>query len=265
MNNRKPTYSSRWQPKRDEAAENLANRKGFSYDVNGDALYRQLKDQYVRQGRMAMMDTVGRTSALTGGYGNSYSQVAGQQVYQDYLTQLGDRLPELQAMALDRYNSETQRLRDQYDIYSGLENQDYDRYSDSVDDYYRDQDLLRQQEEFDYRKQRDQVSDLQDDRDFDYRRQRDQEDDRRWQEEFDEDRRRYERENPSQGATQSASQTDGKLSQAGQQFLESLPYPNAGSSGSWKRYVDARLQKAVENGQLSENDMRLIRAQLGLD
>jgi hypothetical protein len=32
----------------------IQNRPAFSYDVNSDALYQQYKDQYIRQGKLAM-------------------------------------------------------------------------------------------------------------------------------------------------------------------------------------------------------------------
>ena len=37
-------------------------------DLNGDALYNQYRDQFMRQGKLAAADTVGQVSALTGGY-----------------------------------------------------------------------------------------------------------------------------------------------------------------------------------------------------
>ena len=59
----------------------INNREKFSYDINGDALYQQYKDQYVNLGQMAMKDTMGQAAALTGGYGSSYGQAVGQQQY----------------------------------------------------------------------------------------------------------------------------------------------------------------------------------------
>ena len=60
------------------------NRKEFSYDLNGDMLYQQMKDQYQVLGKTAMQDTMGEAAALTGGYGNTYAQSVGQQTYDEY-------------------------------------------------------------------------------------------------------------------------------------------------------------------------------------
>ena len=78
-------YTSQWQGQLSDAIGKILDRKEFSYDVNSDALYQQYKDRYVQGGKMAMMDTLGQAATLTGGYGNSYAQAAGQQAYQGYL------------------------------------------------------------------------------------------------------------------------------------------------------------------------------------
>lgn len=111
------------------------NRKPFSYDLNGDALYQQYKDQYVNQGRLAMADTIGQASAMTGGYGNSYAQSVGQQAYQGSLQQLNDRIPELYQLALDKYNQEGQDLLNKYGMVSDLYNTEYGEYQDKVSNY----------------------------------------------------------------------------------------------------------------------------------
>ena len=128
-------YQSQWQTQLDETLAKILNREEFSYDLNGDALYQQYKDQYMLQGQQAMMDTMGQAAALTGGYGNSYAQTAGQQTYQGYLQQLNDRIPELYQLALNQYNQEGQNLYNQYGLYADREQQDYGRYRDQVSDY----------------------------------------------------------------------------------------------------------------------------------
>ena len=128
------TYTSAWKDEQEETVRKLLNRESFSYDLNADALNRQYKDSYLRQGKQAMEDTVGKVSALTGGYGNSYAQTAGQQAYNGYLQQLGDKIPQLHAQALDRYNAEGARLQNQLSVLMQQEGTDYDRYRDAVAD-----------------------------------------------------------------------------------------------------------------------------------
>lgn len=147
-------YTSAWQAQLDDTLNRILNREKFSYDLNGDALYQQYKDQYMLQGQQAMMDTMGQAAAMTGGYGNSYAQTVGQQTYQGHLQQLNDRVPELYQLALNQYNREGDELYNQYAMFADRENQDYGRYRDTKSDYYADLDRLtedaRYQSETDY-------------------------------------------------------------------------------------------------------------------
>ena len=133
--NKPGEYQSNWQAQLDETLNKILNREKFTYDLNGDALYQQYKDQYMLQGQQAMMDTMGQAQAATGGYGNSYAQTVGQQTYQGYLQQLNDKVPELYQLALDQYNQEGQDLYNQYGLYADREEQDYGRYRDALSDY----------------------------------------------------------------------------------------------------------------------------------
>lgn len=207
----------------------IMNRPGFQFDLNGDALYQQLVDSYTNQGRMAMMDTMGQAATLTGGYGNSYAQGVGQQAYQAYIQGITDQIPDLYNMALNRYIMEGDAM---YDQLAALQ----------------------------------------------------------WQAEFEEDQRRYnqawEQEygggsggdggntgtdpgvNPgtNPGSDTGDDLANGQLSQAGQDFLKSVPYLHAGGDvEGWKRTVAGMLERALENGTLSDTDAYLIAMQLGLE
>lgn len=140
--NKPGEYQSNWQTQLNDTLNKILNREKFSYDLNGDALYQQYKDQYTTQGQMAMMDTMGQAQAMTGGYGNSYAQTVGQQTYQGYLQQLNDRVPELYQLALDQHNQETQNLYNQYGLYADRENQEYGRYQDAVNNWNAERDYL---------------------------------------------------------------------------------------------------------------------------
>ena len=111
-------YQSQYKDQIQGLYDQIANRKDFTYDVNADAMYQQLKDQYVQGGRMAMMDTMGQAQAMTGGYGNSYAQGVGQQAYHGYLQGLNDQVPNLYQMALNRYIQQGDQLTDQYSMAS---------------------------------------------------------------------------------------------------------------------------------------------------
>ena len=123
-------YQSQYKDQIQGLYDQIANRKDFTYDVNADAMYQQLKDQYIQGGRMAMQDTMGQAQAMTGGYGNSYAQSVGQQSYQGYLQGLNDQVPNLYQMALNRYIQQGDQLKDQYSMLTAQEAQDYARWQD---------------------------------------------------------------------------------------------------------------------------------------
>lgn len=181
-------YQSQWQDSLNKAMDKILNREKFSYDLNGDALYQQYKNQYMNQGKQAMMDTMGQASALTGGYGNSYAQTAGQQTYQGYLQGLNDKVPELYQLARNAYDSDTAELYNQYGLFADREDQDYGRYRDQVGDFESERDYLSGQYDnernYDYGK-------YADSRDFSYQQDRDAAADAQWQKEFDEAVKRF--------------------------------------------------------------------------
>ena len=182
------SYQSAWQTQLNETLDKILNREKFSYDLNGDALYQQYKDQYTTQGKLAMMDAMGKAQAMNGGYGSSYAQSVGQQAYQGYLQQLNDKVPELYQLALDQYNREEDDLYNQYAMFADREEQDYGRYRDQMSDYYTELNRLtedsRYQAEQDYGKYMDGFN-------IAYGQYRDQKSDEQWQAEFDEAKRQY--------------------------------------------------------------------------
>lgn len=118
-----------------KAQDASLNRKAFSYDLNGDALYQQYKDKFINQGRLAMADTIGQASAMTGGYGSSYAVTAGNQAYQSHLQNLNDIVPQLYQMALDKYNQEGQDLKDAYSMLNNTYQTKYGEHMDKTNIY----------------------------------------------------------------------------------------------------------------------------------
>lgn len=126
----------------DMAEDAIAQRESFSYDPNADAMYRQYRDQYTRQGKQAMEDTMGVAAALNGGYGSSYGVTAGQQAYQSYLQRLTEVLPELYRLAYEKYADEGQVLQARYDALVKERNQDYAAHQDAWSRYNADKEDL---------------------------------------------------------------------------------------------------------------------------
>lgn len=159
LNNAPGQFQSQYESMLNAAYDKIMNREDFSYNMNNDVLYQQYKDQYKTQGKAAMEDTMAQAAALTGGYGSSYSQTAGQQQYQNYLNALNDKLPELYQLSYQKYKDEGQELKDQYDITADRYNTEYGQYRDEVADYQTDRNYFYNQysdeRNFDYNKYND--------------------------------------------------------------------------------------------------------------
>ena len=215
--NKPGQYQSTWQAQLDDTIQKILNREKFSYDLNGDALYQQYKDQYVTQGQQAMMDTMGQAQAMTGGYGNSYAQSVGQQTYQGYLQQLNDKVPELYQLALNKYQMEGDALQDQFAILGAQEEQDYGRHQDKVSEHNAElerlQDRYDTERDYDYGKWADgrdfAYGQYADDRAYDYQAGRDQVADQQWQAEFDEAVRQWNHANGIVAATSTGGSSGG--------------------------------------------------------
>ena len=188
-------YQSQWQTSLNDTLNKILNREKFSYDMNADVFYNQYKNQHITQGQLAAMDTMGQAQSMTGGYGNSYAQTAGQQAYHGHLQQLNDKAPELYQLALNQYNREGDDLYTQYGLFADREGLDYGRYRDQLTDYNAELGRLtddsRYQSETDYNRYMDQYNQGLDQFNMSYAQYRDQVADRQWQAEFDEAIRQY--------------------------------------------------------------------------
>lgn len=208
---------SQYQTLADDALKKYLTRDKFSYDVNGDALYEQYKDNFMQQGKIASQDATGQAAALTGGYGNSHAATVGNQAYLQHIKGLNDIVPQLYQMAYDRYNQEGQDLLNAYGVASERENQEYGRYQDSLAAWQADRDFYTSQynaerdrdysqfaenrnfaygqyvddRNFAYQQDRDSVADQQWQQQFDYGKERDYVTDSQWNAQFNEAMRQY--------------------------------------------------------------------------
>lgn len=55
-----------------------------------------------------MRDTIGNISGMTGGYGSTYATAAGQQAYDNYMSQLGDKTMDIYDRVYQQYLNEGQ-------------------------------------------------------------------------------------------------------------------------------------------------------------
>ena len=148
-----PQYVNKYKDQIDSLTQQILNREAFNYDAEKDPTYQQFRDTYTREGKKAMEDTLGQVSARTGGLASSYAGTVAQQSYNDYMTKLSDKIPELRQLAYSMYQDEGDRQRQNLEMLTALEQGDYAKYADLLAQYNTDR-------SFDYGAYRDNVSDL---------------------------------------------------------------------------------------------------------
>lgn len=134
----KSPFSSAYTEKKNKAIADIDSIGDFKYDFADDPLYASIRDNYARQGKLAMQDTVGKASAATGGYGNSYAASAGAQAYNQYIAQTNEMIPELYQMAYNIYAGKKSDAYNKASLYDSLEATDYSRRQDDISRAYND-------------------------------------------------------------------------------------------------------------------------------
>ncbi|MBR5442604.1 MAG: peptidoglycan-binding protein [Clostridia bacterium] len=140
--NKPGAYESKYDDEIDRLVEDILSREDFRYDMQSDPLYQQYRQMYMENGQKAMRDTVGQAAALTGGYANSYAVTAGNQAYADYLDELNGIALDLRDRAYEIYVDEGEKLIADITILRDLEGDEYEKYLNTLEQYYADGDYL---------------------------------------------------------------------------------------------------------------------------
>lgn len=174
-----PEYVNRYQTQIDELTQDILGRDPFEYNYLEDPNYLQYQEAYTRNGQRAMQDTLGQLAARTGGLASSYANTASQQAYNDYMSALADKVPELRQLAYSMYQDEINGMRTDLEMLTALEQGDYAKYQDLLNQYNNDRNFAynqyrdnigdtRYEQEWDYNVGRDQISDQRYDQEWNY-------------------------------------------------------------------------------------------------
>lgn len=156
------------------ALDAMLNRKPFSYDAVSDPLYQQYRKQYTREADRSAEDVLGKAAVMTGGMPSTAAVAASQQASDYQMSQMTDKIPELQQLAYSMYQDGLNADRADLNTLIGLEDNNYNRWladrnylyqlaRDQVGDqqaadalaYQKQQDKLN----YDYQKERDAIED----------------------------------------------------------------------------------------------------------
>lgn len=134
-NNKPGEYAGTWADVLNRKVTNYINQDPYSYKSQNDVSYQAAKDQYTKTGQQAMKDTMAQASALTGGYGNTYSQSVGQQQYNAQMDNLSQKAIEYEQQAYNRYVGDREQQLNTINALQNLDNTEYSRNRDAINDY----------------------------------------------------------------------------------------------------------------------------------
>lgn len=182
-----PTYTSKYQDKIDDLLNDIMNRPDFSYDPETDPQYAAYKKEYAREGERATADTLGQAAAMTGGMPSTAAMTAAQQAGDYYAAQMADKIPELYQLAYAMYQDEGQNMRLNMEMLTALEQGDYNKYLNLLNQYNTDRNFAYGVYSDDwnrnYQLDRDDVADSRYDMEWNYGVSRDEIGDQRYQSE----------------------------------------------------------------------------------
>lgn len=191
-----PTYTSKYQDQIDELLGDILNRPEFSYDPETDPRYQAFRKEYQREGQRATADTMGQYAAMTGGMPSTAATMAAQQAGDYYAAQMADRIPELYQLAYSMYQDEGDNMRLNMDMLTALEQGDYNKYLNLLNQYNNDRSfaygLYSDDWNRNYQLDRDEISDQRYDMEWNYGVDRDQISDTRYEDETAWNRQQYE-------------------------------------------------------------------------
>lgn len=209
LENSKPAdFQSQYTEDIQNIINSIKNREQFQTDdVFQSDLYQTMREQAIQNGQKAMRDTMGSAQAATGGYGSTYAQAAGQQAYDNALSEFNGTTLDIYDRVYNKYLQEGQDLYNQLAMYNNQDAIDYGRYRDTVSDYYNDlnyyagrydsswgqdmtayqQDQQMQQwaEQYAYQKTQDALAQQNWQTQFDYQKEQDALAQQNWQAQFD--------------------------------------------------------------------------------
>lgn len=119
----------------DNIANELKRTKSFSYSPTSDASYIAAKKEYTENANEALKNTLGASAALTGGYANSWGNIAAQREYNSVMSKLESIIPELYEAAYERYRDGIDDKFKLLDEYRASDKEKYSRYRDDVADW----------------------------------------------------------------------------------------------------------------------------------
>lgn len=222
-----PVYDNQYAEQQQALLDAILNREDFSWSKETDPQWSSYKKSYLREGDRATADALAQASAASGGRASTAAITAATQAGDYYATQLNDIIPTLYQQAYDRYLNEYSMMLQDLGAVNTQEQLDYAKYLDQLTQYNTDRNFAYDTYLGDFNILQGQLSSLQGQDDVDYGRFMD-----RINLGIQKDETEYQRGQQEQALAQA--QVDAILSAGGTPSAELI-----GASGYTNEYVQA--------------------------
>ncbi len=132
---KQPTYDNAYKRAQQQALDAVLNRPDFSWSKESDPSWAAYKKQYNREGQRATADALGTAAAASGGRVSSAAMTAASQAGDYYAGKLADKVPELEANAYNRYLNDFSMDVNKLGVVNQQEQMDYQKYLDALTQY----------------------------------------------------------------------------------------------------------------------------------
>lgn len=165
-----PVYDNQYAEQQQALLDAILNRPDFTWSKETDPLWGSYKKSYLREGDRATANALAQASAASGGRASTAAITAATQAGDYYATQLNDIIPTLYQQAYDRYLNEYSMMLQDLGAVNTQEQLDYAKYLDQLTQYNTDRNFAYDTYLGDFNILQGQLASLQGQDDVDYGR-----------------------------------------------------------------------------------------------
>ncbi|WP_297232204.1 hypothetical protein [uncultured Flavonifractor sp.] len=140
-----PVYDNKYAEQQQALLDAILNREDFSWNKEDDPQWSSYKKSYLREGDRATQNALAQASAASGGRASTAAVTAASQAGDYYASKLNDIIPTLYQQAYDRYLNEYSMMLQDLGAVNTQEQLDYAKYLDQVSQYNTDRNFAYNQ------------------------------------------------------------------------------------------------------------------------
>lgn len=128
-------YDNTYSGKLDNVINQYLKERNFAYDSSQDKAYQSYRTEYAKAAAAARERSRNTANQLAGGFKPTYSDTVASEIYNNHISNISDASSTFKSLAEQDYQAEHEKNSNLLNIYNTLEDKDYSRHRDSLNDY----------------------------------------------------------------------------------------------------------------------------------